>query len=106
MSTGSREGSLEAPTRHALGKNEPGFYDEAALFDELGRVFDILRQNEIARDPLTRDEFARALGLIHQGRTPCTRDCQRHEQGNRHEARHDGRQIHSDVGELTMAKAE
>jgi len=41
MSTASREGSLEAPTRHPLGQNEPGFYDEAALFDELERVFDI-----------------------------------------------------------------
>jgi glycerol-3-phosphate dehydrogenase subunit C len=41
MSTASREGSLEAPTRHPLGQNEPGFYDEASLFDELERVFDI-----------------------------------------------------------------
>ena len=41
MSTASREGSLDAPTRHPLGQNEPGFYDEAALFDELERVFDI-----------------------------------------------------------------
>jgi glycerol-3-phosphate dehydrogenase subunit C len=41
MSTASREGSLEAPTRHPLGQNEPGFYDESALFDELERVFDI-----------------------------------------------------------------
>ena len=41
MSTSSREGSLEAPTRHPLGQNEPGFYDEGALFDELERVYDI-----------------------------------------------------------------
>jgi len=41
MSTGSREGSLEAPTRHPLGQNEPGFYDQAALMEELERVFDI-----------------------------------------------------------------
>ena len=41
MSTSSREGSLEAPTRHPLGQNEPGFYDETAIFDELERVFDI-----------------------------------------------------------------
>jgi glycerol-3-phosphate dehydrogenase subunit C len=41
MSTASREGSLEAPTRHPLGQNEPGFYDETAIFDELERVFDI-----------------------------------------------------------------
>jgi len=41
MSTSSREGSLEAPTRHPLGQNDPGFYDEAALLDELERVYDI-----------------------------------------------------------------
>jgi glycerol-3-phosphate dehydrogenase subunit C len=41
MSTGSREGSLGAPTRHPLGQNEPAFYDETAIFDELERVFDI-----------------------------------------------------------------
>jgi glycerol-3-phosphate dehydrogenase subunit C len=41
MSTASREGSLEAPTRHPLGQNDPGFYDETAVFDELERVFDI-----------------------------------------------------------------
>jgi glycerol-3-phosphate dehydrogenase subunit C len=36
-----REGSLEAPTRHALGWQEPQFYDPAALDKELERVFDI-----------------------------------------------------------------
>jgi Fe-S oxidoreductase len=41
MSTASREGSLDAPTRHPLGQNDPGFYDETAIFDELERVFDI-----------------------------------------------------------------
>lgn len=41
MSTAPREGSLEAPTRHPLGQQEPGFYDEVALFEELERVFDI-----------------------------------------------------------------
>ena len=41
MSSASREGSLEAPTRHPLGQNEPGFYDEAALMEELERVYDI-----------------------------------------------------------------
>ncbi len=41
MSTASREGSLEAPTRHPLGQNDPGFYDEAALMVELERVYDI-----------------------------------------------------------------
>jgi glycerol-3-phosphate dehydrogenase subunit C len=36
-----REGSLEAPTRHALGWQDPEFYDPAALEKELERVFDI-----------------------------------------------------------------
>jgi Fe-S oxidoreductase len=36
-----REGSLEAPTRHALGWQDPEFYNEAALNKELERVFDI-----------------------------------------------------------------
>jgi glycerol-3-phosphate dehydrogenase subunit C len=36
-----REGSLEAPTRHALGWQSPQFYDEDALDHELERVFNI-----------------------------------------------------------------
>ena len=36
-----REGSLEAPTRHALGQQDPQFYDAGALQKELERVFDI-----------------------------------------------------------------
>ncbi len=40
--TGStREGSLEAPTRHALDWQNPDFYNEESLFKELERVFDI-----------------------------------------------------------------
>src|SRR5256885_7323341 len=38
---GGREGSLEAPTRHALDWRNPDFYDEAAVTKELERVFDI-----------------------------------------------------------------
>jgi Fe-S oxidoreductase len=38
---GAREGSLEAPTRHALDWKNPEFYDEGKLFTELERVFDI-----------------------------------------------------------------
>jgi glycerol-3-phosphate dehydrogenase subunit C len=37
----SREGSLEAPTRHALNWRDPSFHDEHALEQELERVFDI-----------------------------------------------------------------
>ena len=38
---GTREGSLEAPTRHPLDWTSPSFYDEEGLFKELARVFDI-----------------------------------------------------------------
>ncbi|MDH3221821.1 MAG: heterodisulfide reductase-related iron-sulfur binding cluster [Gammaproteobacteria bacterium] len=41
MSTPTREGSVDAPTRHPLGQNDAGFYDETACFDEMERVFDI-----------------------------------------------------------------
>jgi len=37
----SREGSLEAPTRHPLGQDTADFWDEEKLFHELERVFDI-----------------------------------------------------------------
>ena len=37
----TREGSLQAPTRHALDWNNAEFYSEAALNQELERVFDI-----------------------------------------------------------------
>jgi glycerol-3-phosphate dehydrogenase subunit C len=36
-----REGSLEAPTRHALDWKNPEFYDEASALKEMERVFDI-----------------------------------------------------------------
>ena len=37
----AREGSLEAPTRHAIDWKNPNFWDEAALNQEMHRVFDI-----------------------------------------------------------------
>jgi glycerol-3-phosphate dehydrogenase subunit C len=36
-----REGSLDAPTRHPIDWNNPDFYDEAKLDEEVRRVFDI-----------------------------------------------------------------
>ncbi len=39
--SGNREGSLDAPTRHPLDWQNPDFYDDASLFAELERVFDI-----------------------------------------------------------------
>ena len=41
MASAPREGSLQAPTRHPVGQNDPDFYNETAVFDELERVFDI-----------------------------------------------------------------
>jgi len=38
---GSREGNLEAPTRHPLDWQSEGFWDEDALYEELERVYDI-----------------------------------------------------------------
>ncbi|HEX2583712.1 MAG TPA: heterodisulfide reductase-related iron-sulfur binding cluster [Steroidobacteraceae bacterium] len=37
----TREGSLQAPTRHAIDWKSPEYLDEASLFKELDRVFDI-----------------------------------------------------------------
>jgi Fe-S oxidoreductase len=37
----SREGSLEAPTRHPLDWHNPEFYDENSVMAEMHRVFDI-----------------------------------------------------------------
>jgi Fe-S oxidoreductase len=39
MST--REGNLEAPTRHPLDWKNPAFYDEVQCFQEMERIFDI-----------------------------------------------------------------
>jgi glycerol-3-phosphate dehydrogenase subunit C len=38
---GGREGSLEAPVRHAINWRDPAYYDQAGLEQELHRVFDI-----------------------------------------------------------------
>ena len=38
---GSREGNLEAPTRHPVDWKDPAFHEQAAIFKELERVFDI-----------------------------------------------------------------
>jgi len=37
----SREGNLEAPTRHAIDWKNPDFWDEDKLNHELERVYDI-----------------------------------------------------------------
>lgn len=38
---GTREGSLEAPTRHPLDWKDPEFYSEESLLKEMERVFDL-----------------------------------------------------------------
>ena len=37
----AREGNLEAPTRYPIDWKGPDYYDEAATFTELERIFDI-----------------------------------------------------------------
>jgi len=37
----TREGNLEAPTRHAIDWKNPEYYDESAVFNEMERVFDL-----------------------------------------------------------------
>ncbi len=41
MATPTREGNLEAPTRHPLDWRNPDFNNEASLYQEMERVFDI-----------------------------------------------------------------
>jgi Fe-S oxidoreductase len=41
MAGPSREGNLQAPTRHPLDWRNPDFYSEEALYHEMERVFDI-----------------------------------------------------------------
>ena len=41
MSVDTREGSLEAPVRHAIEWKQADYYDQQNLFSELERVFDI-----------------------------------------------------------------
>src|ERR1051325_8878285 len=62
-----REGSLEAPTRHALAWQDDAFYDPAAIDAELRRVFDVCH-------PCRRcfnlcDSFPRLFDLIDESKT-------------------------------------
>ena len=41
MAHDRREGSLEAPERRPIDWQNPAYYDEGTLFDELERVYDI-----------------------------------------------------------------
>ena len=62
-----REGSLEAPTRHALDWQNPWFWDEQALEKEMERVFDIC--HGCRRCFNLCDSFPRLFDLIDNGPT-------------------------------------
>ena len=62
-----REGSLEAPTRHALDWQAPDFYHEEKVFAELHRVFDICHGCRRCVSLCTA--FPRLFDLIDEGKT-------------------------------------
>ncbi len=61
------EGSLEAPIRHPIAWQEPDFYDEAKLDEELRRVFDIC--HGCRRCFNLCDSFPRLFDLIDDAET-------------------------------------
>ena len=63
----TREGNLEAPTRHPLQWRSPDFHDESRLFAELERVFDICHGCRRCVSLCTA--FPRLFDLIDEGRT-------------------------------------
>jgi Fe-S oxidoreductase len=65
MST--REGSLEAPTRHPLGWRNPDFYDEESLYKEMERVFDIC--HGCRRCVSLCQSFPTLFDLVDEGKT-------------------------------------
>ena len=62
-----REGSLEAPTRHPLGWQEPDFYNEEKVVAELERVFDICHGCRRCVNLCTA--FPHLFDLIDEGKT-------------------------------------
>ncbi len=62
-----REGSLEAPTRHALAWQDDAFYDPAAIDKELRRVFDVC--HTCRRCFNLCDSFPRLFDLIDAAKT-------------------------------------
>jgi len=62
-----REGSLEAPTRHALAWQDEAFYDQAAIDKELRRVFDVC--HTCRRCFNLCDSFPRLFDLIDAAKT-------------------------------------
>jgi glycerol-3-phosphate dehydrogenase subunit C len=64
---GAKEGSTEAPTRHALAWQDPDFYDDAKIDAELRRVFDIC--HGCRRCFNLCDSFPRLFDLIDESET-------------------------------------
>jgi glycerol-3-phosphate dehydrogenase subunit C len=62
-----REGSLEAPTRHAVDWKSADFFDEQKLFAEMHRVFDICHGCRRCVNLCTA--FPRLFDLIDEGKT-------------------------------------
>ena len=44
----TREGNLEAPTRHRVDGKNPEFYDQASCEKEMERIFDICHGSAVA----------------------------------------------------------
>jgi Fe-S oxidoreductase len=63
----SREGSLEAPTRHPIDWNSPDFYNEERLLGELHRVYDICHGCRRCVSLCT--SFPTLFDLIDEGKT-------------------------------------
>src|SRR5262245_28427644 len=62
-----REGSLEPPKRHPIDWRNPEFFDEARLFDELHRVYDVC--HGCRRCFNLCNAFPRLFDLIDEGPT-------------------------------------
>jgi Fe-S oxidoreductase len=62
-----REGSLEPPKRHPIDWRNPEFFDEAKLFDELHRVYDVCHGCRRCFNLCTA--FPRLFDLIDEGPT-------------------------------------
>lgn len=62
-----REGSLEAPTRHAIAWQDEAFYDPAAIDAEMRRVFDVC--HTCRRCFNLCDSFPRLFDLIDESKT-------------------------------------
>jgi glycerol-3-phosphate dehydrogenase subunit C len=63
----TREGSLEPPERHPLDWQNPEFYDESKLFQEMERFFDIC--HGCRRLVNLCSAFPRLFDLIDEGST-------------------------------------